>query len=133
MVSFGLILSFVVYLIGALAFTKSSRNLIQVIVSLELMLLSIGLFLVNLSFYLDDLIGATLALYLLPLAGAESAIALALLVAFYPTRLNLNLYHYFIILSFAMLFIISLFIILIAAAKLAHFIDLYYRYFGSIL
>ena len=60
------------------------------IVSLELMLLSIGLLLVNLSFYLDDLMGATLALYLLPLAGAESAIALALLVAFYPTRLNLN-------------------------------------------
>jgi len=54
------------------------------------MLLSIGLLLVNLSFYLDDLMGATLALYLLPLAGAESAIALALLVAFYPTRLNLN-------------------------------------------
>ena len=45
------------------------------IVSLELMLLSIGLLLVNLSFYLDDLMGATLALYLLPLAGAESAIA----------------------------------------------------------
>ena len=91
MVSFGVCLSFVVYLVGALAFTKSRRNLIQVIVSLELMLLSIGLLLVNLSFYLDDLVGATLALYLLPLAGAESAIALALLVAFYPTRLNLNL------------------------------------------
>ena len=92
MISFGVCLSFGVYLVGALAFTKSSRNLIQVVVSLELMLLSIGLLLVNLSFYFDDLVGATLALYLLPLAGAESAIALALLVAFYPTRLNLNLH-----------------------------------------
>lgn len=91
MVSFGVCLSLGVYSVGAVAFTKSSRNLIQVIVSLELMLLSIGLLLVNLSFYLDDFLGATLALYLLPLAGAESAIALALLVAFYPTRLNLNI------------------------------------------
>jgi hypothetical protein len=52
------------------------------VISLELMLLSIGLFMVNISFALDDLIGATLTLYLLPFAGAESAIALALLVAF---------------------------------------------------
>ncbi len=91
MVSFGVVVYLGVYLVGAVAFTKSSRNLIQVIVSLELMLLSISGLLVHLSFYLDDLLGATLALYLLPLAGAESAIALAFLVAFYPTRSNLNL------------------------------------------
>ena len=54
MISFGVCLSFGVYLVGALAFTKSIGNLIQVIVSLELMLLSIGLLLVNLSFYLDS-------------------------------------------------------------------------------
>jgi len=46
---------------------------------------------VNISYALDDLIGATLTLYLLPFAGAESAIALALLVAFYPSRLNLSI------------------------------------------
>ena len=45
----------------------------------------------NISYALDDLIGATLTLYLLPFAGAESAIALALLVAFYPSRLNLSI------------------------------------------
>jgi len=42
--------------------------------------------LVNLSFHLDDLLGSTITLYILPLAGAESAVALALLVAFYPLR-----------------------------------------------
>jgi len=41
---------------------------------------------VNLSFHLDDLTGSTMTLYILPLAGAESAVALALLVAFYPLR-----------------------------------------------
>lgn len=58
----------------------------MMMISLELILLSIGLILVNLSFHLDDLIGSHFTLYILPLAGAESAVALALLVAFYPLR-----------------------------------------------
>ena len=35
---------------------------------------------------MDDMIGSNLTLLILPLAGAESAVALALLVAFYPLR-----------------------------------------------
>ena len=58
----------------------------MIIISQELILLSIGLQLVNLSFNFDDLVGSNLTLYLLPLAGAESSIALALMVAFYPLR-----------------------------------------------
>ena len=85
----------IIYFAGAIQFaialngSSYSRHLIHLVISLELVLLSIALLLVNMSFYFDDLLGATLALYLLPLAGAESAVALALLVAFYPTRLNL--------------------------------------------
>ena len=56
------------------------------VISLELILFSVGLLLVNLSFHLDDLVGSTITLYILPLAGAESAIALAVLVSFYPLR-----------------------------------------------
>jgi NADH:ubiquinone oxidoreductase subunit K len=58
----------------------------MVIISLELLLLSISILLVNLSYNLDDLIGSHLTLLILPLAGAESAVALALLVVFYPIR-----------------------------------------------
>ena len=58
----------------------------MIIISLELILLSIGLFLIHFSFHFDDLVGANLTLYLLPQAGAESAIAQALMVAFYPLR-----------------------------------------------
>lgn len=58
----------------------------MLIISLELLLLSVGLLLVNLSYNLDDLVGSNLTLLILPLAGAESAVALALLVAFYPLR-----------------------------------------------
>jgi NADH:ubiquinone oxidoreductase subunit K len=35
---------------------------------------------------MDDLIGSTLTLYILPLAGCESALALGILIAYYPKR-----------------------------------------------
>ena len=58
----------------------------MLIISLEIILLAIGILFVHVSFLFDDLIGATLTLYLLPLAGAESAIALAIFIAYYPNR-----------------------------------------------
>jgi NADH:ubiquinone oxidoreductase subunit K len=79
---------------GLIAFSTNSSlesNLIMVIISLELLLLSIGVLLVHFSFLLDDMIGSVLTLYLLPLAGAESAIALAILIAYYPVRGTLSI------------------------------------------
>lgn len=85
--NFGIFFSIVLFIIGVLSFIfNGGRNLIMIIISLELILLSIGLQLVHFSFNFDDLVGSNLTLYLLPLAGAESAIALALMVAFYPLR-----------------------------------------------
>ena len=43
------------------------------------------------SLHLNHLLGSTITLYILPLAGAESAVALALLVSFYPTLLYFTL------------------------------------------
>jgi NADH-ubiquinone oxidoreductase chain 4L len=62
------------------------ENLIMLIIALEIILLGIGIIFVHTSFFFDDLIGATFALFLLPLAGAESAIALAIFIAYYPNR-----------------------------------------------
>ena len=79
---------------GLIAFSTNSSlesNLIMVIISLELLLLSLGVLLVHFSFLLDDMIGSVLTLYLLPLAGAESAIALAILIAYYPVRGTLSI------------------------------------------
>lgn len=78
----------VIYLLGAIEFAVGRPNLIGVLIALELMLLAIGLIMIELSSYLDDLAGAAIALLILPIAGAESAVALSLLVAFYPMRLN---------------------------------------------
>jgi NADH:ubiquinone oxidoreductase subunit K len=44
------------------------------VISIELIVFAVGMLFVNLSFHLDDLVGSTITVYILPLAGAESAI-----------------------------------------------------------
>ena len=87
MIGFGYNQGIALYFIGILAFLfNGGRNLLMLVISLELLLLSVGLLLVNISYNLDDLVGSNLTLIILPQAGCESAIALAQLVAFYPLR-----------------------------------------------
>lgn len=83
----GINIAFGLQLIGILAMIfNGGKNLIMIVISQELILLAIGLLLIHFSFNFDDLLGVTITLYLLPLAGAESAVALAQLVAYYPLR-----------------------------------------------
>ena len=86
---YGIELGLSMFIIGIAIFQSISgkkENLIMLIIALEILLLAIGILFVHVSFLLDDMIGATLTLYLLPLAGAESAIALAIYIAYYPKR-----------------------------------------------
>lgn len=85
MLIYGIILSLTILIVGLLGFFNN-ENLIMIVISLELILLSVGILFVNYSFILDDLTGGLITLLLVPLAGAESAIALAFLVAYYPLR-----------------------------------------------
>lgn len=88
-VSYGLELGLLMLIGGIIIFKSISgkkENLIMLIISLEIILLAIGILFVHVSFLLDDLKGATFTLLLLPLAGAESAIALAIYIAYYPNR-----------------------------------------------
>jgi NADH:ubiquinone oxidoreductase subunit K len=87
--SYGIVLGIIMLFIGIMNFKSISgkkENLIMLIIALEIILLGIGILFVHTSFLLDDLIGATFTLFLLPLAGAESAIALAIFIAYYPNR-----------------------------------------------
>ena len=59
------------------------------LISIEIMLLAITFLILVSSFSFDDILGQTYAIYIISIAGAESAIGLAILVAFY--RLNSSL------------------------------------------
>jgi len=74
------------FLLGVLGIFFNRKNVIIMLMSIELMLLAINLNFVLFSVYLDDVLGQIFALFILTVAGAESAIGLALLVVYYRIR-----------------------------------------------
>lgn len=76
----------ILFILGVLGIVLNRSNLIIMLMSIELMLLAIAfLFLIN-SVVIDNLIGQVFTLMVLTVAAAESAIGLAILVAYYRVR-----------------------------------------------
>ncbi|RYE15527.1 MAG: NADH-quinone oxidoreductase subunit NuoK [Rickettsiales bacterium] len=84
-------LAFVLFLIGILGFVLNRKNIILMLISIEIMLLAITFLILISSVGLDDIIGQLYAIYIIAIAGAESAIGLAILVAFYRLRGSVSL------------------------------------------
>jgi NADH-quinone oxidoreductase subunit K len=74
------------FLIGMLGLFISRKNLILILMCIELMLLAVNLNFIVFSVYLDDLMGQIFALFVLTVAAAESAIGLAILVVYYRLK-----------------------------------------------
>ncbi|HET7412249.1 MAG TPA: NADH-quinone oxidoreductase subunit NuoK [Pararhizobium sp.] len=79
--------------VGAILFTfgvfgifLNRKNVIVILMSVELILLSVNLNLVAFSGFLNDIVGQVFALFILTVAAAEAAIGLAILVVFYRNR-----------------------------------------------
>jgi NADH-quinone oxidoreductase subunit K len=62
------------------------KNIILMLMSIELMLLAVNFNFIIFSFFLDDIVGQIFALFVLTVAAAESAIGLAILVVYYRIR-----------------------------------------------
>jgi len=77
---------FFLFLIGLFGVFINRKNVLFVIVCIELTLLSINLCFLISSFYLDDVLGQIFAIFILTVAAAESSIGLAILVVFYRIR-----------------------------------------------
>ena len=74
------------FLIGVLGFTLNKKNIILMLISIEIMLLAVTLIILMNSWIFEDLIGQVFAIYIIVIAAAESAIGLGILVAFYRLR-----------------------------------------------
>jgi len=79
-------LSLVLFLVGILGFVLNRKNIILMLISIEMMLLAVTLLVIVSSFSFDDIVGQTYSIYIIAIAGAESAIGLGILVAFYRLR-----------------------------------------------
>ena len=84
-------LSIILFLIGLLGFVLNRKNIILMLISIEIMLLSITFLILVNSLYFDDIVGQIYAIYIISIAGAESAIGLGLLVGLYRVRGNVNI------------------------------------------
>jgi NADH-quinone oxidoreductase subunit K len=76
----------VLFTIGVVGIFLNRKNVIIILMSVELMLLAVNLNLVAFSAHLGDLVGQVFALIVLTVAAAEAAIGLAILVVYYRNR-----------------------------------------------
>ena len=74
------------FTIGMLGIFLNRKNIIIILMSVELILLAVNINFVAFSAYLGDLVGQVFALFILTVAAAEAAIGLAILVVYFRNR-----------------------------------------------
>ena len=76
----------ILFTLGILGIFLNRKNIIVILMSVELILLAVNINLVAFSSFLHDLVGQVFALLVLTVAAAETAIGLAILVVFFRNR-----------------------------------------------
>jgi|TARA_R110000868_G_scaffold244131_1_gene500288 NADH-quinone oxidoreductase subunit K len=76
----------VLFTLGMFGIFLNRKNVIIIMMSIELMLLAVNINLVSFSVFLNDLVGQIFALFVLTVAAAEAAIGLAILVVYFRNR-----------------------------------------------
>ena len=78
-----LILGAIIFTIGVIGIFLNRKNLIVILMSIELLLVAVNINLVSFSIFLNDLSGQIFTLFILTVAAAEAAIGLAIIVLYY--------------------------------------------------
>lgn len=81
-----LVVNAMLFTLGVAGIILNRKNIIVILMSVELILLSVNLNLVAFSAFLGDLTGQVFALFILTVAAAEAAIGLAILVVYFRNR-----------------------------------------------
>lgn len=84
-------LSFSIYILGMLGILINKRNIIKILLSIELMLVGITLNMLISSLLIDDVLGLIFGIFILTVAASESAIGLGILISYYELRYDLNI------------------------------------------
>ncbi len=76
----------ILFTLGIFGIFLNRKNVIIILMSIELMLLAVNINLVAFSAHLNDLVGQVFAMFVLTVAAAEAAIGLAILVVYFRNR-----------------------------------------------
>lgn len=85
-----LILSAILFCLSVAGIFINRKNIIILLMSIELMLLSVNMNFVAFSYYLNDIAGQVFVFFILTVAAAEAAIGLAILVVLYRSKHTIN-------------------------------------------
>jgi len=81
------------FFIGLLGIVLNRRNILIILMCLEVVLLSLNLNFIIMSTYLDDISGQIFAFFILTVAAAESAVGLAIIIIYYRHRGDITMFQ----------------------------------------
>ncbi len=81
-----LTLAAIIFTIGIVGIFINRKNIIIILMSIELMLLAVNINLVSFSIYLQNLTGQVFSMFVLTVAAAEAAVGLAIIVVYYKNK-----------------------------------------------
>jgi NADH-quinone oxidoreductase subunit K len=85
-INYFLTITLIIFVIGLAGIVFNRKNILIIIMSIELLLLSVNLNFAAFSIYLDDIIGQIFVVFILTIAATESAIGLAIITVFYRLK-----------------------------------------------
>ncbi|MEX0342892.1 MAG: NADH-quinone oxidoreductase subunit NuoK [Erythrobacter sp.] len=81
-----IVVSAMLFVLGVLGIFLNRKNIIVILMAIELILLSVNLQLVAFSAFLGDLVGQVFAMFVLTVAAGEAAVGLAILIIYFRGR-----------------------------------------------
>ena len=78
--------NFLIFIVGLTGIVVHRRSILFILICLELVLLSLSLSFILFSIYFDDVYGQIFSFFILTVAASESAIGLAIIIAYYRVR-----------------------------------------------
>jgi len=85
-----LTLAAIIFVVGIIGIFLNRKNIIIILMSIELILLAVNINLVSFSIYLQNLVGQVFTMFILTVAAAEAAVGLAIIVIYYKNRGSIN-------------------------------------------
>ena len=82
--------SAIVFTLGVVGIFLNRKNVIIILMSIELILLAVNINLVSFSIFLQNIVGQVFAIFILTVAAAETAIGLAIIVIYYKNKGSIN-------------------------------------------
>tara|TARA_Y100000590_G_scaffold291621_1_gene328370 strand:+ start:1603 stop:1914 length:312 start_codon:yes stop_codon:yes gene_type:complete len=88
-----LTLAAIIFTIGIIGIFLNRKNVIIILMSIELILLAVNINLVSFSIYLQNLVGQVFTMFILTVAAAEAAVGLAIIVIYYKNKGSIRVEH----------------------------------------